>query len=159
MGGGLILFAEQNYRKNQDSSSTLSQSNGKIRSNLNDTAKSKENGLASKSYSVIKRKDEIAAFSKELLTFNLSFSVLVSQKPKKKEERDQVLAIAKFVSGTPSVKELLLNSKELPDKTIIEEFNVPNKFIRANKFYLIAMSLLLIGPYSEIQSYLLEGLV
>lgn len=159
MGGGLILFIEQNYRKNQDSSSTLSQNNGKICSNLKETAKSKEKELASKSYSVIKRKDEIAAFSKELLRFNLSFSVLVSQKPKKKDDRDQILAIAKFVSSTPSVKETLLNAKKLPDKTIIEEFNVPNKFIRANKFYLIAMSLLLIGPYSEIQSYLLEGVV
>jgi len=158
-GGGLILIIEQNYRKNQDSSSTLSRGKENIYPKVKEAADVKEKELASKSNVVIKRKDEIAAFSKELTSFNLSFSILVSQKPKKKDEREKALAIAKHVSSTPSLKETLLTTKKLPDKSIAKEFDVQNKFLRANKFYLIAMSLLLIGPYSEIQSYLLEGLV
>lgn len=102
------------------------------------------------------RKEEIISFSTELKKFKLSYSVLISEKPRSRTDREKVLEIAKFVCLNPSVKETFLNQKKLPVKRINEQFQVPKSFISKNKYYLTAIALLLIGPYVEIQNYFLE---
>lgn len=106
-----------------------------------------------------KRKAEIIAFSVELSKFKLSYSNLISQKPKSKEDRKKILEIASFVSKDESAKESLLQSKELPEEKLVEQLDIPKKFLKKHKTYLIAFSLLLNGPYTELKRYLLEGMV
>ncbi|MCK2000587.1 hypothetical protein MZM54_04150 [[Brevibacterium] frigoritolerans] len=102
------------------------------------------------------RKEEIVSFSTELKKFKLSYSVLISEKPRSRTDREKVLEIAKFVCFNPTVKDTFLNQKKLPVKTIKEQFQVPKSFVSKNKHYLTAIALLLIGPYVEIQNYFLE---
>lgn len=152
----VVLFIHRNYAKKHGSPSELSQDTMRIRRNLREEAEEQDTIVASEV--VMKRKDEINAFMKELSDYKISFSSLVAKKPKKRDEREQLLAIAKYLSNNSSFKEQLVRTKKLPIKTIIQELDVPKRLIRANRYYLIAVSLLLIGPYSEIQEYLLEGI-
>lgn len=119
--------------------------------------KVKEKEVLEKNEKNFHRKSEIIAFSKELSKYNLSYSILSSQKPKKEIERMKAITIASFVSNCQQSKETLLSKKELLDEMIIDRFNVSKNFIQKNRFYLIAISLLLIGPYSELKSFFLKG--
>jgi hypothetical protein len=155
---GVTLIFQQIYRQQSDSTS-----NGKEKSmvtiEFSKSGKSTEKKeFVKTNEKILKRQKEIILFSNELKKYNLSFSVLASHHFKNKDEKETAIAIVKFITDTPSVKETLLNTKTLPDKTIMERFQVSKSFIQKNKLYIIAIFLLLMGPYTEIKSYLLEGL-
>lgn len=100
------------------------------------------------------RKKEIVNFSKELSKFNLSFSCLTSTKPNQKE-KELSLKIAKLIKNEPSVRSSFLTDKKLPIDFILQEFQVPKKFLRKHNQYLTALSLLYCGPYLKLKEYFL----
>ncbi|MGF7535156.1 hypothetical protein AAGG74_16000 [Bacillus mexicanus] len=106
---------------------------------------------------IIDRQKEIKSFSKELIRFNLSIATLVSQKPKKTKEIEQALEIAKLISDDPSLKNSFQNDKGIPIEFILQQLEVPKKFLKKNKSYLIAITLLICGPYTEMRKYFLGG--
>ncbi|MED2737874.1 hypothetical protein [Bacillus toyonensis] len=101
---------------------------------------------------------EIVAFSKELKKFDVSFTLLTENKPDDEDDRIYALSIAKSISNSASLKEILLKTKKLPCNELINTFDYKSGFISKYKSYLVAISLLLIGPYNELQNYLIEGL-
>ncbi|MGN5651035.1 hypothetical protein [Bacillus sp. Brlt_9] len=101
---------------------------------------------------------EIVAFSKELKKFDVSFSHLTENEPKDEDDRNYAISIAKSISDTGSLKEILLKTKKLPCNELITQFDYKQSFISKYASYLVAISLLLIGPYKELQKYLIEGL-
>jgi hypothetical protein len=101
---------------------------------------------------------EIVAFSKELKKFDVSFTLLTENEPKDKDDRNYAISIAKAISNSDSLKEVLLKTKKLPCNELIDTFDYKSSFINKYKSYLVAISLLLIGPYKELQKFLIEGL-
>lgn len=151
------LISEHTIERATAIPSKLSRTKSSVYTYDKDNVEEKE--VQSKNNKTNKRKAEIIAFSVELSKFKLSYSNLISQKPKSKEDRKKILEIASYVSKDEGAKESLFQSKELPEEKLTEQLDIPKKFIKKNKTYLIAFSLLLNGPYTELKRYLLEGMV
>lgn len=104
---------------------------------------------------IMDRKLEIKNFTKDLIRFNISIATLISQKPKKPREIEQAIEIAKIISDDTSLKNSFQNDRGVPIEFILQQLEIPKKFLKKNKNYLIAVTILLCGPYSELRKYFL----
>lgn len=101
-----------------------------------------------------RRKDEIYQFQQMLKTFDLSFSDLVKNSPKHVDARKNAIEIAKIISDSKELMNLLTEKKRLPIKQLEQMVNVSRKTIERNRKYIIAITLVLTGDYLFMKDYL-----
>lgn len=73
--------------------------------------------------------------------------------PKSKKTKDHLLEVAMFVVNIPS----FLNDKLFPIAELKDHFRVSKRYLLKHKPYIIAVAILLNGPYIELKKYFLEA--
>ncbi|GFR36504.1 RNA polymerase sigma-I factor [Thermobrachium celere] len=101
------------------------------------------------------RTQEITLFSLKLKEYGISFSDLVSNSPKHKDTREELINVAFLVSKESQIIEKLTRTKQLPIKQICLLASKNEKFIEKWRRYLIALILILTDEdLKYIRSYL-----
>jgi RNA polymerase sigma factor len=101
-----------------------------------------------------RRKTDIIEFQKQLLDFDITLSELAELCPKHIDARENAKQIAKFLASQPELIRHLLEKKQLPMKELLKFVQCSRKTVERNRKYIIAMSLIYVGDYSSIRSYI-----
>lgn len=98
------------------------------------------------------RESEIINFCSELRQHKINCPTL-KLIPKSKKIKDHLLEVAMFVVNIPS----FLNDKLFPIVELKDHFRVSKRYLLKHKPYIIAVAILLNGPYIELKKYFLEA--
>lgn len=110
-----------------------------------------------KVYSTNKAKSsekDIIEYQRELKLYNLTFSELVYSCPKHRYEREHAKEVAKMITETPHIVSQLKRKKKLPLTLLLKQHNVDTAIVSKHKKYIVAITLLLLGKYKSLQSYI-----
>lgn len=83
-------------------------------------------------------KDEINTLEKELMLFDLSFEKLVEHTPRHKDTRYRAMDIAKKISQTEDLIDLLYSKRRLPVTALAERLFISPKILKGSKHFIIA---------------------
>ncbi|MFD2671228.1 RNA polymerase sigma factor SigI [Marinicrinis sediminis] len=103
------------------------------------------------------RKEEMIAYNRELMKYEITFQELVDISPKHSDSRKTLIAIARQLAEKPELMKKLQDKKMLPIKEVLEWAGVSRKTLERNRKYLIAISLVHAGDYPYLQDYLQNG--
>ncbi|MGF7535093.1 hypothetical protein AAGG74_15675 [Bacillus mexicanus] len=99
------------------------------------------------------RGNEIKKFCNELRRHNINCSTL-KLIPKSQKIKENLLEIAKFVAVIP----IFIEDKLFPIETLKRQFRVSKRYLLKHRSYIIAVAILLNGPYKELKTYFLEAI-
>lgn len=97
---------------------------------------------------------QIENYQALLEEYDITFKVLSKQCPKHIDARDNAKRIAKLIANTPEFTKHLQDKKQLPIKDLIKFVDCSRKTIERNRKYIIAVSLIYIGGFTALQSYI-----
>jgi RNA polymerase sigma factor len=100
------------------------------------------------------RKSEIADFSRVLEEFGISFADLVEASPKHEDSRRMLVGIGRKLASDAGMMRIIVAKRMLPIKELLEQVNVSRKTLERNRKFLIALALILNGPYPYLREYL-----
>jgi RNA polymerase sigma factor len=100
------------------------------------------------------RRSEIMDFDRCLQEFGLSFSELAAVSPKHADSRAILIGVGKTLAEDPQLMRLLIGKKLLPIKELLSLVDVSRKTLERNRKYIIAIALLMNGPYPYLRDYL-----
>lgn len=100
------------------------------------------------------RKSEIADFNRVLEEFGISFSELVEVSPKHEDSRRMLVGIGHKLASDAGLMRIVVTKRMLPIKELLEQVSVSRKTLERNRKYLIALALILNGPYPYLREYL-----
>lgn len=100
------------------------------------------------------RRVEIGELNNELDRFGISFAELVEVSPKHADSRRLLIGIAQTLLGEEPLFDSLRQSGKLPVKELTELCGVSRKTVERNRKYIIAISLVISGPYPYMHDYL-----
>lgn len=103
----------------------------------------------------IARQHEIMEYATQLQQYGISFEELTNISPKHQDSRESMIAIGKAVAANQEWMKMLLGKKMLPIKPLSEAFPVSRKTLERNRKYIIAIALVVSGPYPHLQEYLI----
>ncbi|WP_374721436.1 RNA polymerase sigma factor SigI [Peribacillus tepidiphilus] len=101
-----------------------------------------------------KRREEILLYQEELKEFDVKFSDLVELSPKHSDARKSAILIANTLAQDPDLMKILYEKKRLPIKTLEEKVSVSRKTIERNRKYIIAIAIIISGPYTYLKDYI-----
>ena len=109
----------------------------------------------SKEQENLRKSEEIAMFSEELLKYKLDFEDLIEASPSHVDTRNQLLNIAFKCSKEDSIIAYIKNKKNLPIKEMIILTSVNRKLIEKWRRYILVLILMISSnDYPYIKSYL-----
>lgn len=109
----------------------------------------------SKQKDSLSKQDIIQNFNKELSIYNISLSDLVSNSPKHKDTRNNLISLCLNLISNNEVMTYLKSRKCLNVNLICESFNVKRKLIEKWRKYLIALIIVLSSPqFKYLKDYL-----
>lgn len=97
---------------------------------------------------------EIEEYSKVLEHFGISFRTLSKVSPKHFDARENAKQIAKLIAEETSLKDYLLDKKQLPIKDLLNLVSCSRKTIERNRKYIIAVALIYIKNFRSLISYI-----
>lgn len=97
---------------------------------------------------------EIEEYRGILEPFGITFKSLTKQCPKHQDARDNATRIAKILANDERLSEYLLQKKQLPIKDLLPVVSCSRKTIERNRKYIIAATLVYLGDFKELQSYI-----
>ena len=100
------------------------------------------------------RRDEITKFAQELINFGITFSDLVAHSPKHEDARLRAMEVAQMIAGQPEWIHHLQQKKELPLKQITLATDLSRKTLDRQRKYIIGITLVFLGDYRYLRSYL-----
>ncbi|KIL38895.1 RNA polymerase sigma factor SigI [Gordoniibacillus kamchatkensis] len=100
------------------------------------------------------RKSEIADFSRVLEEFGISFTDLAELSPKHEDSRRMLVGIGHKLAADAGLMRVVVTKRMLPIKELLEQVNVSRKTLERNRKFLIALALILNGPYPYLREYL-----
>lgn len=100
------------------------------------------------------RVDEINEYQALLHKFGITFEVLSKQCPKHIDARKNAVDIAKQVADHPELSRYLLEKKRLPIKDLEPLITSSRKTVERNRNYIIAISLIHLGNFVSLKSYI-----
>jgi RNA polymerase sigma factor len=100
------------------------------------------------------RQSEIADFSRVLSDFGISFVELAEISPKHEDSRRMLVGIGHKLAGDAGMMRILIVKRMLPIKELLEHVDVSRKTLERNRKFLIALALILNGPYPYLRDYL-----
>ncbi len=107
-----------------------------------------------KNRTVEERRSEIVDFSNCLLEFGISFAELVDASPKHSDSREVLFEIAGTLAADNKMMQVVLSKKVLPIKELLDVVQVSRKTLERNRKFLIAVALIISGPYPYLKDYL-----
>ncbi len=103
------------------------------------------------------RRLEIETLSAQLADFGITFSDLVECSPKHEDSRRMLIGIGEQLSKNAELSGLLLAKKTLPLKEMTELVEVSRKTLERGRKYIIAVTLIHLGSFPHLKSYVLGG--
>lgn len=100
------------------------------------------------------RVEEIREYQELLFKYDITFEVLSTQCPKHIDARENAKLIAKIVAENDEIRTFLEEKKRLPIKELEGMVSCSRKTIERNRKYIIAMSLIYIGGFNALKSYI-----
>ncbi|GAB2698399.1 RNA polymerase sigma factor SigI [Paenibacillus thermoaerophilus] len=100
------------------------------------------------------RRSEILDYGRCLGEFGIAFGELAEHAPKHADSRETLIQIASKLAGEPNLMRTLLVQKTLPIKELLDHVDVSRKTLERNRKYIIAIALILSGPYPYLQDYI-----
>ncbi|SDS16156.1 RNA polymerase sigma factor [Paenibacillaceae bacterium GAS479] len=100
------------------------------------------------------RRLEIEEYASELEGYGIKFTDLAGKSPKHEDSRVLLQGIALKLATEDSLWGVLVQSRRLPVKELMELGGVSRKTIERNRKYLIAVAVLLRGDYPYLSDYL-----
>lgn len=100
------------------------------------------------------RKSEIADFTRVLEDFGIAFSDLVEASPKHEDSRRMLVGIGHKLAADSALMRILITKRMLPIKELLDQVDVSRKTLERNRKFLIALALILNGPYPYLRDYL-----
>lgn len=100
------------------------------------------------------RREEITKFARELLNYGITFSDLVAHSPKHEDARLRAMEAARIIAGQPEWIRHLQLKKELPLKQITLATALSRKTLDRQRKYIIGITLVILGDYRYLRSYL-----
>lgn len=97
---------------------------------------------------------DIENYQSLLSRFGITFKVLSKQCPKHIDARDHAKMIAKLIADSSEFSSYLQEKKQLPIKELLNHVECSRKTIERNRKYIIAVSLIYIGGFTSLQSYI-----
>lgn len=103
------------------------------------------------------RAGEIAAYSRELESYGLTFRDLVAQSPKHADARDHAIAVARMIAEDSELRRLFCRSRTLPLKQLTGRVAVSRKTLERQRGYIVAVVVLLLGDYERLRAFVQGG--
>ncbi|MBH0169603.1 MAG: RNA polymerase sigma-I factor [Bacillota bacterium] len=97
---------------------------------------------------------EIEEYQKLLKTFGLNFKVLSKHCPKHVDARENAKEIARLLAENEELAAFLKEKKQLPIKDLLNMVSCSRKTIERNRKYIIAVSLIYLGDFQALKSYI-----
>jgi RNA polymerase sigma factor len=107
-------------------------------------------------FEMSRSKEEILLLTKTLLQYKISFSDLVRLTPKHKDTKKLVFTIVHIILQDIAFLDFLLQHKKLPISLLCKQISISRITIERHRKYIIAMTILLSGPYENLQKYVKE---
>ncbi len=101
--------------------------------------------------------EEIDGLNEELSHYGILFSQLPKICPKQDRARRQCLEIALAVNGDSTLRSMLTQRRQLPQRELAERFSLSPKTIEKHRKYIVTLAVLLQGDYPGIQAFLPQG--
>ncbi len=99
-------------------------------------------------------KEEIIIWKDELLKFNITFSDLLSKKPKHKDSKDRAFNIAREVSDNKSIVDRMFEKYKLPISLISRELKVSMKILEGGKVFIISVVIIFTKKLGAIRRWI-----
>jgi RNA polymerase sigma factor len=100
------------------------------------------------------RMDQIESYQTLLLEYGITFDVLSKHCPKHADARENAKVSAKKLVEHKELVNYLKKKKQLPIKDLLQFVSCSRKTIERNRKYIIALSLIYIGGFSALKSYI-----
>jgi len=100
------------------------------------------------------RQSEITDLSGVLSEFDIRFADLVEMSPKHSDSRQMLMAIGFMLSQDSQMMRSLLSKRMMPIKELMEIAGVSRKTLERNRKFIIAVALIINGPYPYLREYL-----
>jgi RNA polymerase sigma factor len=97
---------------------------------------------------------EIEEYKEMLKPFGITFKGLTKQCPKHRDARENAKIIAKKLAEDKRLSRYLLDKKQLPIKDLLSMVSCSRKTIERNRKYIIAATLIYLGGFAELKSYI-----
>lgn len=104
--------------------------------------------------SIEERRGEIMELNRVLAEFDIRFADLVKTSPKHADSRNALLEIGRVLAADYQMMRLLIGKRMLPIKELLERVQVSRKTLERNRKYIIAVALILNGPFPYLRDYL-----
>lgn len=99
-------------------------------------------------------KDEIIAFKKELLLFNITLEILVKESPKHKDTRIRAINLGRSISEDIPIVGKIYEKKRLPIKDISRKFDITEKIIKGSKTFILSTTVLFFKKYTNLITWI-----
>jgi RNA polymerase sigma factor len=100
------------------------------------------------------RMEQIESYQLLLLQYGITFDVLSKHCPKHADARENAKVSAKRLVEHKELVSYLKKKKQLPIKDLLQFVSCSRKTIERNRKYIIALSLIYIGGFSALKSYI-----
>ncbi len=97
---------------------------------------------------------EIQRYQGMLKDFDISFEDLSKKSPKHEDARENAKHIARLLAQDHGLRHAFLKSKQLPTKELLNLVACSRKTIERHRKYIIAISLIYIGDFTSLISYI-----
>jgi RNA polymerase sigma factor len=97
---------------------------------------------------------EIAQYKQLLEQYNITFHDLTYCYPQNEENRYDAIRVAKIISQHKNLATFFIEKKSVPVKELKKYISVSRKTISKYNTYIIAMTLVFIGEFTHINTYI-----
>ncbi|WP_182101586.1 RNA polymerase sigma-I factor [Niallia taxi] len=98
--------------------------------------------------------NEIEDFEQALSRYDISLYQLVELSPKHQDARENAKQIAKTIAENNELLDYLNEKQQLPIKQLVEMVSCSRKTIERNRKYIIALTLIHVGGYSNLKEFI-----
>lgn len=117
---------------------------------MNESRQQEKKKLSNSKNTIQKEIEEYKTLLKE---FKITFNQLTAAGPKDSEIRKNAMETATLIAKHENLSAYMMDKKKLPMKEL-DKHSICPKFVRANKKYIMALSVLFIGNFTMLQKYL-----
>ena len=112
------------------------------------------NTLATQAYEDgVARRDELAEYARQLGEYGIQLESLADVAPRHQDARDHAKEIARLIAGDERMSGYLLERKQLPLRELEARGDMKRKTLERHRKYIIAITLILLGDYDELNGY------
>lgn len=100
------------------------------------------------------RREEVLHYRQQLREFDISLEELPEYTPRHIDARNNMIRIARMIAENEHLRETFLAKKKIPVKYLLQYISFSRKTVERNRNYIVAITLVFIGEYQFLRSYI-----